>query len=142
MNGFQFRQGRPSRMMSRSLALGGMKKAVPRNSCTRDSKGGRSAVQTDSSGLNREKPAQPLTPRKDPPDRMDYAEMSMTPQSPASEPKARRRSCLVPHHRRYRALAGTAQQHFLAVGEARGKHHAVLVADRGDVVARDGRPRR
>ena len=66
----------------------------PLKQFTRDSKGGRSAVQTDSSGLNREKPAQPLTPRKDPPDRMDYAEMSMTPQSPAAEPKTMRRSAL------------------------------------------------
>src|SRR5690606_36036291 len=35
----------------------------------------------------------------------------------------------IPHHGGDRALAGSPQEHFLLVGEARSQNHAVLVAD-------------
>ena len=72
----------------------------------------------------------------------DQPVMSITPQSPASLPKAMRRSSSSHIIEVIGALAGAAQQHFLGVGEAHGHHHAVVIADRGDRPGSGGRRRR
>ncbi len=63
-----------------------------------------------------------------------YPAMSTTPASPLSQPNASLRPCPVPSQRADRAGAAAPKHRVLSVVDPHGEDHAVLVADRHDIL--------